>query len=195
MHNIVESPICMRPERLSNPKHPAQKPVSILKKIIRIASNEGDIIFDPFMGVGSMGVAAIDLNRKFIGVEIEKIYFMAAKDRINNVLNCNIHNNMKDMREYNNEECEASLAVNDLEACYQQMVIDFDEPFANDKEYKNEQLCEVQPSGLSPIVKWPGGKEKELEYIIPNAPKFNRFFEPLLAVGLFLWVLRRKNTI
>ena len=51
----------MRPERLSNPKHPAQKPVALLEHIIKIASNEGDIIFDPFMGVGSAGVAALKM--------------------------------------------------------------------------------------------------------------------------------------
>ena len=81
MHNFVESPICMRPERLSDPKHPAQKPVSILKKMIKIASNKGDIIFDPYMGVGSTGVAALDLDRRFIGVEIDESYFCAAKKK------------------------------------------------------------------------------------------------------------------
>lgn len=82
MHNFIESPICMRPERLSTPKHPAQKPTSILKKIIKIASNQGDVVFDPFMGVGSTGIASLSLNRKFIGFELEEVYFNAAKDRI-----------------------------------------------------------------------------------------------------------------
>lgn len=82
MHNFVQSPICMYPERLKNPKHPTQKPVSILKKMITIASNKDDVIFDPFMGVGSTGVAAMELDRKFIGVEINPLYFNAAKERI-----------------------------------------------------------------------------------------------------------------
>lgn len=82
MHNFIETPICMRPERLKNPKHPTQKPISILKKIINIASNEHDIVFDPFMGVGSTGVAALELNRKFIGIEVNDIYFKAAKQRV-----------------------------------------------------------------------------------------------------------------
>ena len=82
MHNFMESSICMRPERLTDPKHPTQKPVSILRKMITIASNENDIVFDPFMGVGSVGVAALQLNRRFIGVELEENYFRAAKKRI-----------------------------------------------------------------------------------------------------------------
>ena len=75
MHNFIESSICMKPERLSNPKHPAQKPVAILRKMIEIASNENDIVFDPFMGVGSTGVAALDLNRRFIGVELDEMQY------------------------------------------------------------------------------------------------------------------------
>ncbi len=82
MHNFFESPICMRPERLSEPKHPAQKPVKLLEHIIKIASDENDVILDPFMGVGSTGVAALKNNRKFIGIEIEKDYFCAAENRI-----------------------------------------------------------------------------------------------------------------
>lgn len=72
----------MRPERLADPKHPTQKPTSILKKIITIASNSGDIIFDPFMGVGSTGIASLALGRKFIGFELDEAYFNAARDRI-----------------------------------------------------------------------------------------------------------------
>lgn len=73
----------MRPERLSNPKHPAQKPVAILEKMLTIASNENDIVFDPFMGVGSTGVASMKLSRRFIGIEIDATYCNAARDRIN----------------------------------------------------------------------------------------------------------------
>ena len=87
MHNFFESPICMRPERLKDPKHPTQKPVKLLKHIINIASNENDVIFDPFMGVGSTGVAALETKRKFIGIEIEKDYFDASKNRISDLEN------------------------------------------------------------------------------------------------------------
>lgn len=82
MHNFIESPICMGKERLQNPKHPTQKPVKILEHIIKIASNEDDIVLDMFMGVGSTGVAAKNLNRKFIGIEIDKTYFEAAQKRL-----------------------------------------------------------------------------------------------------------------
>ena len=82
MHNFFECPICMGKERLKNPKHPTQKPIKLLKHFITIGSNEGDIIFDPFMGVGSTGVAAKDLNRSVIGCEIDEKYYNAAKKRM-----------------------------------------------------------------------------------------------------------------
>ncbi|HNZ27818.1 MAG: site-specific DNA-methyltransferase [Paludibacteraceae bacterium] len=82
MHNFLEGPICMGPERLNNPKHPTQKPIYLLKHLIKIATNENDIVLDPFMGVGSTGVAALRLNRKFIGIELDNAYFNAAKKRI-----------------------------------------------------------------------------------------------------------------
>ena len=85
MHNFIESPICMRPERLTDPKHPSQKPIRILKHLIEIASNPGDMIFDPFMGVGSTGVASAQLGRNFIGVELEKVFFDAAHERLKNI--------------------------------------------------------------------------------------------------------------
>lgn len=82
MHNFFESPICMGNERLKNPKHPAQKPLKLIKHLMNIASNEGDIVYDPFMGVGTTCVAAVELNRKYIGVEIDKNFYEAANKRI-----------------------------------------------------------------------------------------------------------------
>lgn len=83
MHNFFESPICMRPERLQSPKHPTQKPIKLLQHLIKIGSNEGDLVYDPFMGVGSTAIACLKLNRNFIGCEIDKSYFEATKNRIN----------------------------------------------------------------------------------------------------------------
>ncbi len=82
MHNFIESPICMGAERLKDPKHPTQKPVRVLEHIIRIASNEGDTVFDPFMGVGSTGDAAIRMGRSFTGIERNEDYFRAAERRL-----------------------------------------------------------------------------------------------------------------
>ncbi len=83
MHNFIETPICMGVERIKEPNHPTQKPIKVLEHVIKLASKEGDVVFDPFMGVGSTGVAALNLDRKFIGVEIDEKYFKAAEKRLN----------------------------------------------------------------------------------------------------------------
>ena len=85
MHNFIECPICMGSERLKNPKHPTQKPVKVLEHIINIASNENDIVLDMFMGVGSTGVAALNLNRRFIGIELDNEYYEASVKRLKDV--------------------------------------------------------------------------------------------------------------
>ena len=85
MHNFFECPICSYPERLKDPFHPAQKPLNLIDHFIEIASNPGDIVFDPFMGVGSTGVAAKELNRNFIGCEIDPVFFEAARKRIEEI--------------------------------------------------------------------------------------------------------------
>ncbi len=82
MHNFIESPICMGMERLKNPKHPTQKPLAVLRHIINIASKENDLVLDMFMGVASTGVAARELNRRFIGIEIDSTYYKAGAERM-----------------------------------------------------------------------------------------------------------------
>jgi len=64
--------------------HPTQKSLNLMKDIIKIHTNEGDIILDPFMGSGSTGVASLELNRKFIGIENNTTYFKMAIKRLNN---------------------------------------------------------------------------------------------------------------
>ncbi len=59
MHNFIESPICMGRERLKDPAHPTQKPLRVLRHLLKLATRPGDVVFDPFMGVGSTGVAAL----------------------------------------------------------------------------------------------------------------------------------------
>jgi DNA modification methylase len=62
--------------------HPTQKPVALLEYLIKTYTNEGELVLDNCMGSGSTGVAAINTNRKFIGIELEQNYFDIAKNRI-----------------------------------------------------------------------------------------------------------------
>ena len=65
-----------------NTPHPTQKPEKLLAKIILASSNEGDIVFDPFAGVGTTGVVAKKLRRNFVMVEIDEEYCLYALKRL-----------------------------------------------------------------------------------------------------------------
>jgi site-specific DNA-methyltransferase (adenine-specific) len=62
--------------------HPTQKPVALLEYLINTYTNEGDTVLDNCMGSGSTGIACVNTNREFIGIELDENYFNIAKERI-----------------------------------------------------------------------------------------------------------------
>lgn len=81
IHDFIETSTISTKERKFG-KHPTQKPIGLLNHFIEILSNENDVVLDPFMGSGSTGVSCKELNRRFIGIELNKTYFELAKKRI-----------------------------------------------------------------------------------------------------------------
>lgn len=65
--------------------HPTQKPLKLVKSIISDYSEENDIILDTFLGSGTIAVACKELNRRYIGIEINEKYFNVASDRLNGI--------------------------------------------------------------------------------------------------------------
>jgi len=70
---------------IGHKKHPCEKPVDLLKFYIANSSNENDIVFDPFIGSGNTGVASLELNRRFLGIEIDTTYSDLANEQIQNI--------------------------------------------------------------------------------------------------------------
>lgn len=62
--------------------HPTQKPVALLEYLIKTYTNEGETVLDNCMGSGSTGVACVNINRRFVGIELDDKYFEIAKQRI-----------------------------------------------------------------------------------------------------------------
>ena len=62
--------------------HPTQKPVALIEYLIKTYTNDGELVFDSCMGSGTTGVACINTNRRFIGIELDNKYFEIAKNRI-----------------------------------------------------------------------------------------------------------------
>lgn len=79
LRSIFESAVVSGTERTS---HPTQKSCKVMEEIVRIHTNENDLILDPFMGSGTTGVASVKNNRKFIGIEINPEYFNIACSRL-----------------------------------------------------------------------------------------------------------------
>ena len=68
-----------------NVVHPTQKPVALMEYLIRTYTNEGEVVLDNCMGSGTTGVACVNTNREFIGIERDQGYFKAALNRISSV--------------------------------------------------------------------------------------------------------------
>ena len=82
--NGKRDPNVLEFKRTRNEFHPTQKPVDMTEYLIGKFSDEGDLILDPFMGSGTTGVACLNTNRRFIGMELDETYFNIAKERIEN---------------------------------------------------------------------------------------------------------------
>lgn len=85
-----KNPISIITESNANQKgkqHPTQKPVALMEYLIKTYTREGETVLDFTMGSGSTGVACVNTNRKFIGIELDKDYFAIAEQRINEATN------------------------------------------------------------------------------------------------------------
>jgi DNA modification methylase len=79
MWTDISIPFWSMPE---NTDHPTQKPEKLVAKLILASSNEGDVVFDPFLGVGTTSVVSKKLRRRYFGVEIDKAYCCLAEKRL-----------------------------------------------------------------------------------------------------------------
>lgn len=77
--NVIDCNVVSGKEKT---KHTTQKPISVITDLMKRHTNEGMLVLDPFMGSGTTGVAAKNLNRDFIGIEMDEKYFNIAQERI-----------------------------------------------------------------------------------------------------------------
>lgn len=81
--NNLGSKTILSVKNIKGKTHPTEKPVELMKILIENSSKENDVVMDCFMGTGSVGVASVNTNRSFIGIEIDKTYYDVAVSRIN----------------------------------------------------------------------------------------------------------------
>lgn len=80
--DILKVPVKKLKDKYGHNLHDTEKPVELMEILVENGSNEGDTVLDPFLGIGSTGVAAVKNHRDFIGIELDKKYFEIAKKRI-----------------------------------------------------------------------------------------------------------------
>ena len=86
-HKTPTSLLSYKPVSNTKTVHPTQKPVELLEYLIKTYTKENEVVLDFTMGSGSTGVACLNNNRKFIGIELDENYFEIAKERIENTYN------------------------------------------------------------------------------------------------------------
>lgn len=64
------------------PIHPTEKPIDLMKVLIENSTKENEVVLDPFLGVGTTAIASKELNRGFIGIELDEVYYRIAKKRV-----------------------------------------------------------------------------------------------------------------
>lgn len=85
VHDRSVSNVVRRKRLAKSDIHPTQKPVDLISQLLRVVSEPGDLVVDPFMGSGTTGVACAALDRRFIGIESNPEYFRTACQRIKEV--------------------------------------------------------------------------------------------------------------
>lgn len=115
--------------------HPCQLPIPLLERIILMCTDEGDIVFDPFVGTGTTTIAAKKLGRKYIGIDIDIEYCRIAKENLVRVEETKINN------------CYVSIYLNEIKTLREK-------DFLSVKEYINNeiQVLEQHPSNKSNLV-------------------------------------------
>lgn len=82
INNCGTSNIIRVPNIIGKKQHPTEKPAELMMVLVENSTNEGEVVLDPFMGVGGGGVACKRLNRRFIGIEIDEKYYKIASSRL-----------------------------------------------------------------------------------------------------------------
>ena len=83
VHDFIETSLTTAKEKKFG-KHPTQKPTKIISHFIKHLSNKNDVVLDPFMGSGTTGVCSRKMDRKFIGIDLDKEYYELSKTRMLN---------------------------------------------------------------------------------------------------------------
>lgn len=84
--DILKVPIKKIKDKNGKNLHDTEKPIDLMKILVENSSDEGEVVFEPFMGIGSLPLACVELNRKFVASEVDEKYYNIGKDRIDTLI-------------------------------------------------------------------------------------------------------------
>jgi site-specific DNA-methyltransferase (adenine-specific) len=146
-------------------KHPAQKPLRLLKRMLEISAKPGQLLVVPFAGAGSECVAAKELGLHFLGFEEDSEYFNIIEERLKQSSPDLLH-----------QTSVSSTA--------------FQEPVTQKTPTKSGRGTAI-PS----IIKWTGSKRSQARIIAQNIPDHRRYYEPFLGSGAMLYLIGKPGSV
>jgi site-specific DNA-methyltransferase (adenine-specific) len=159
MRTVWDIPNNKKPEEIQFGKHPTQKPVRLLTRMLEISAKEGDILLVPFAGAGSECIAASKLDIRFLAFENDPKFVKICEKRL--------------------ESLASSMPLIQLNRNIQKK-----ETAAKGQVYHSPRSSNTIPS----LIKWTGSKRLQAGAIASLMPCYRRYFEPFLGGGAVLYL-------
>ena len=177
MRSVWEIPTTPKSEKECG-VHPTQKPLKLMERIIKIATNQDDLILDPFCGSSSTGVAANKLKRRYIGIDINEEFLEISKNRL-------IKSNIGQLELRLEFKCKYIDNINKEEIKTKEI-----------KSFSAEEGMITKEA--KPFLKWAGGKAKLIPIFEERYPKeliegkIDTYIEPFIGGGAVLFSMLSK---
>jgi len=125
--------------------HPCQLPLKLMKRIINMTTNPGDLVYDPFSGSGSTSICAKILGRNYISTEIDEEYVEISNNNLNNII---VKNNEKILKRKSVKKAKINHPKRNIEITYINLCKSYD------KVISKEELKKINPTLLNKIEKY-----------------------------------------
>ena len=169
MRTIWDIPNNKKREEIRFGKHPAQKPLRLLKRMLRLSTKPSQLLLTPFAGAGSECVAAKELGIHFIGFENDPTYHFTSEQRLTHT---------------NASASLTGLSSND------QMCL-----FCKDDIPAMVKSKPRRTRSIPSLIKWTGSKRAQALRIVEEMPEYRRYFEPFLGSGALLYLAAHPGAV
>lgn len=208
MRTVWDIPNNKKKEELQYGKHPTQKPVRLIERMLKISARKGDVLLSPFCGAGTDCVVAKTLGLNYIAFELEQEYIDISEKRLEAVKSDKNSNDINSLHPVNDK----MLNINDKNEDKSKKVINKSKNEMKNIEQitlsslitKNDKILikthntnidnRIKKETIPSILKWTGSKRKQANEIASYFPQYDRYFEPFLGGGAMLYLVGRPGS-